>query len=71
MEPLTGASRGCPQITVWVQFGHSSEFLTKVATKIFKDFGGALNKALIRGLEPVSIDHYTRPGSSIKQPTPN
>ena len=23
------------------------------------------------GLEPVSIIHYTRPGSSIKQPTPN
>ena len=23
------------------------------------------------GLEPVSIVHYTRPGSSIKQPTPN
>ena len=25
----------------------------------------------IRGQEPVSIVHYTRPGSSIKQHTPN
>ena len=41
------------------------------ATKIFEDFGGALNNAFIRGWEPVSIVHYTRPGSSIKQPTPN
>ena len=56
----------------------------RVATKILEDFGGALNKASIRGREPVSIIHYTRPGtcincplhyttpgSSIKQPTPN
>ena len=40
---------------------------SRVATKII----GALNKAFIIGWEPVSIVHYTRPGSSIKRPTPN
>ena len=47
----------------------------RVATKIFEDFGGALFKAFIigweLGLEPVSIINYTRPGSSIKWPSPN
>ena len=43
----------------------------RVATKIFEDFGGALNKAFFSSREPVSIIHYTRPGSSIKWPTPN
>ena len=38
---------------------------TRVATKIFEDFGGALNKAFIRVREPVSIVHYTRPGTCI------
>ena len=37
----------------------------RVATKIFEDLGGVLNKAFIRGREPVSIIHYTRPGSTI------
>ena len=36
-----------------------------------EDFGGALCKEFIIGREPVSIVHYTRPGSNIKQPTPN
>ena len=40
----------------------------RVATKIFEDFGGALNKAFIRGQEPVSIIHYTRPGTCINCP---
>ena len=40
----------------------------RVATKIFKDFGGALNKAFIIGWEPVSIVHYTRPGTCINRP---
>ena len=40
----------------------------RVATKIFED---ALFKKFIMGREPVSINHYTRPGSSIKRPTPN
>ena len=44
---------------------------SRVATKIFEDFGGVLNKAFIRDQEPVSIVHYTRPGSCIKQPTQN
>ena len=51
-----------------------------VAAKIFEDFGGVLCKAFIIGRElvsivyyirPVSIVLYTRPGSSIKRPTPN
>ena len=37
----------------------------RVATKIFEDFGGALNKAFIIGWEPVSIIYYTRPGTCI------
>ena len=41
---------------------------SRVATKIFEDFGGALNKAFIRGWEPVSIIHYTRPGTCINRP---
>ena len=51
----------------------------RVATKIFEDFGEALFKEFIiignlyqpspkLGLEPVSIVHYTRLGSTIKQP---
>ena len=43
----------------------------RVATKIFEGFGEALFKEFIMGWEPVSIVHYTRPGSSIKRPTPN
>ena len=41
---------------------------TRVATKIFEDFGGVLNKAFIRGWEPVSIIRYTRPGTCINRP---
>ena len=37
--------------------------------KIFEYFGEALFKEFILGWEPVSIVHYTRSGSSIKQPT--
>ena len=40
----------------------------RVATKIFEGFGEALFKAFIRGREPVSILHYTRPGTCIKRP---
>ena len=32
-----------------------------------EDFGGALNKVFIIGLEPVSIVHYTRPGTCINR----
>merc|ERR1719245_112013 len=42
-----------------------------VATKIFEGFGEALFMEFIKGREPVSSVHYTRPGTSIKQPTPN
>ena len=51
----------------------------RVATKIFEDFGEALFKEFIiignlyqpspkLGLEPVSIVHYTRPGSVSSDP---
>ena len=43
-------------------------FLDRVAPKIFEDFGGALNKVFIRGREPVSIAHDTRPGTCINRP---
>ena len=39
--------------------------------RFFEDFGGGLFKESIIGWEPVSINNYTRPGSSIKQPTKN
>ena len=39
----------------------------RVATKIFEDFGGALNKAFIIGWEPVSNIHFTRPGTCINR----
>ena len=41
---------------------------SRVATKIFEDFGGALNKAFIIGREPESIAHYTSPGTCINRP---
>ena len=41
----------------------------RVATKFFDGFGGELFKEFIKGREPVSSIHYTRPGSSIKRPT--
>ena len=44
--------------------GQSSEkkLNTRVATKIFEDFGGALCKEFIVGREPVSIIHHTTLG---------
>ena len=50
--------------SIWGRTG----FHFRVATKIFEDFGGALNKAFIRGWEPVSIVHYARPGTCINRP---
>ena len=52
-------------------FECSKFMLTRVATKIFEGFGEAHFKEFIIGREPVSIVHNTRPGSSIKWPTPN
>jgi len=45
-----------------------SALQTRVAKKIFEDFGGTLCKEFIIGQEPVSIVHYTRPGTSINHP---
>ena len=41
---------------------------TKVATKIFEDFGGTLCKEFNKCWEPVSILLYTRPGTFINHP---
>ena len=43
----------------------------RVAMNIFEGFGEALFMEFNEGQEPVSIVHYTRPGSSTKQSTPN
>ena len=40
----------------------------RVATKIFEGFGEALFKEFIKGREPVSSVHYTRPGACINRP---
>ena len=40
----------------------------RVATKIFEGFGEALFLEFIMGREPVSIVHYTRPGTCINFP---
>ena len=48
-----------------------SEFATsrnRVATKSFEGFGEALFEDFIMGWEPVSIVHYTRPGTCINHP---
>ena len=45
--------------------------VSELKQRFYEDFGGGLSNESIIGLEPVSIVHYTRPGSSIKQPTPN
>ena len=50
------------------QVEDKERFHIRVATKIFEDFGGALNKAFIRGQEPVSSVHYTRPVTCINRP---
>ena len=46
----------------------TEELRTKVATRIFEDFGGALCKELIIGREPVSVVNFTMPGPSINLP---
>ena len=43
--------------------------ITELQREFLKDFGGGLCKGFIEGHDPVSIVHYTRPGSSIKRPT--
>ena len=40
----------------------------RVATKIFEGFGEALFMEFIKGREPVSIVHYTRPRTCINHP---
>ena len=39
------------------------EILNRVATKIFEDISGGHCKEAIIGLKPVSILHYTKPGT--------
>ena len=47
---------------------YSCIFCNRVATKIFKGFGEALFKEFMKGWEPVSNVHYTRPGTCINRP---
>ena len=49
----------------------SSKILEERSTKHLLEFGNLYQLFTTLGLEPVSIIHYTRPGSSIKRPTPN
>ena len=58
------------RLTLKLVGAESEDPQLRVATKIFEDFGGALalNKEFIRGWEPVSIVHYTRPGTCINRP---
>ena len=49
----------------------SLKFLDKCSLKSLLWVGNLYQLSTTLGLEPVSIIHYTRPGSSIKQPTPN
>ena len=49
----------------------SSKILEERSTKRLLEVGNLYHSFTTLGLEPVSIIHYTRPGSSIKRPTPN
>ena len=49
----------------------SLKILEERSTKRLLEVGNLYQLFTTLGLEPVSIIHYTWPGSSIKQPTPN
>ena len=49
----------------------SSKILEERSTKRLLEVGYLYQSFTTLGLEPVAIVHYTRPGSSIKRPTPN
>ena len=49
----------------------SSKILEERSVKSLLEVGNLYQQSTTLGPEPVSIVHYTRPGSSIKQPTPN
>ena len=49
----------------------SSKVLEKRSLWSLLKVGNLYQASTTLGLEPVSIVHYTRPGSSIKRPTPN
>ena len=49
----------------------SLNVLEKRSLKCLLWVGNLYQSSSTLGLEPVSIVHYTRPGSSIKQPSPN
>ena len=49
----------------------SSKVLEKRSLKSLLKVRNLYQASTTLGLEPVSIVHYTRPGSSIKRPTPN
>ena len=49
----------------------SSKILEECSVKSLLEVGSLYQSSTTIGLEPVSIVHYTRPRSIIKQPTPN
>ena len=49
----------------------SSKILEEHSTKRLLEVGNLYQSFTTLGMEPVSIVHYTRSGSSIKRPTPN
>ena len=66
----TGGCRGkCPHTSELQQ--RSSKILEEHSTKRLLEVRILYQSFTTLGLEPVSIIHYTRPGSSIKRPTPN
>ena len=62
---ISNYHESAPLVYRWIMFRGVG---CRVATKIFEDYGGALNKVFIIGREPVSIVHYTRPRTCINRP---
>ena len=56
------------QVQVELERRRGSMFCDRVATGIFEGFGEALFMEYIKGREPVSKVHYTRPGTCIDRP---
>ena len=68
-ERLSSTSSSSTSLTELQQ--RSSKILEERSTKHLLEVGNLYQSFTTLGLEPVSIVHYSRPGSSIKRPTPN
>ena len=66
--PIVGISLISDILDSAIRKGHLVSVLQQGS---FEDLCGGLSNGSILVWEPVSIVHYTRSGSSIKQPTPN